>query len=273
VIVRAKDEAPTIERTLNALRAQSVEPEIVVVDSGSRDGTREIAASLADAVIDIEPGRFTYGRALNVGAAAAGAPFHFALSAHCVPPNGDWIGDALAHYNDPTVAAVTGDSALPGAPLLAPFRQGAAHARAHPFWGFSNHGSSWRADVWRRFPFDEQLDYAEDKEWALRVLDAGLAIVFDPRLWVDISHVWRHGPRRFYERERRAARALAAIHDLAPQPLRGLIADWWAAQAGRPRWRARLNVTRAAGLAGRHAGLRAGPRQGRVAAAGGASRK
>jgi rhamnosyltransferase len=257
VIVRAKDEAATIERTLTALRGQSVEPEILVVDSGSRDGTRDVAVSLADAVIDIDSERFSYGRALNLGAAAAGAPFHFALSAHCVPPDRDWIATALAHYDDPTVGAVTGDSGLPdGAPLLGPFRQDAAHARAHPFWGFSNHGSSWRADVWRRFPFDEQLDYAEDKEWALRVLEAGLAIVFDPRLWVDISHVWRHGPRRFYERERRGARVLASLHDLPPQPLRGLLAEWWAGEPGRARWRARLNVTRAAGLAGRYVGLR-----------------
>jgi rhamnosyltransferase len=257
VIVRAKDEAATIERTLSALRAQSVEAEIVVVDSGSRDGTREIAALLADVVIDLEPGDFSYGRALNLGAAAAGAPIHFALSAHCVPPDVDWIANALPHYEDPTVAAVTGDSGLPGgAPLMTEFRQDAAHARAHPFWGFSNHGSSWRADVWRRFPFDEDLDYAEDKEWALRVLEAGLAIVFDPRLWVDISHMWRGGARRFYERERRAAAALAAIHDLAPYPLRRLVSDWWSVEPGRTAWRARLNPTRAAGLAGRYAGLR-----------------
>jgi rhamnosyltransferase len=259
-IVRAKDEAATIERTLSALRAQSVAPEIVVVDSGSRDGTREIAAALADVVIDLEPGRFSYGRALNLGAAAAGAPFHFALSAHCVPPDGDWIANALPHYDDPNVAAVTGDSGLPGGvPLLAPFRQDAAHARAHPFWGFSNHGSSWRADTWRRFSFNEELDYAEDKEWALRVLEAGLAIVFDPRLWVDISHVWRGGPRRFYERERRAAAALSSMHDLAPYTVRRLVSDWWATEPGSAPWRARLNPTRGAGLAGRYAGLRARP--------------
>jgi hypothetical protein len=88
------------------------------------------------------------------------------------------------------------------------------------------------------------------------VLGAGLAIVFDPRLWVDISHVWRHGPRRFYERERRAARALAAVHDLPSYPLRRAVADWWSPQPGRAAWRARLNPTRAAGVVGRYVGLR-----------------
>lgn len=70
---------------------------------------------------------------------------------------------------------------LDGRPVIEPFFQDFSHARANPHWGFSNHASSWRG-VWSDFPFDEQIGYADDKEWAIRVLAAGRRLVFDTEL-------------------------------------------------------------------------------------------
>jgi rhamnosyltransferase len=161
VIVRCRDEAPTIERTLLSLRRQTVRSEIVVVDSGSMDGTLEIARRLGDVTIEIPAFDFTYGYALNVGARAAKAPVHFALSAHCFAERPDWIERSLAHYEDSRVAATNGIATFAdGRPVRETFLQDAAHARGNARWGFSNHASSWRVEVWRRFPFDEALVYA-----------------------------------------------------------------------------------------------------------------
>lgn len=257
MIVRAKDAAPTIESTLAAVRAQTVETEVVVVDSGSRDATREIARRWCDRLIEIDPEEFTYGKALNIGARAASAPIHFALSAHCAPARADWVARALRHYRRDDVAAACGDNGLPsGRPLQQVFHQRIEHARQHPFWGFSNHASSWRASVWERFPFDETLDYAEDKEWALRVEAAGWVIAFDPLLWVDMSHRWRSGPRELYDRERRAGEAIGRFAGIPPHRFRDLVREWWAeTPPGMPARRARTSVTRAAGMVGRHRGL------------------
>ena len=82
-IVRVKDEAGPIRHALDSLRRQTVPVEIVVVDSGSTDGTLEVARAVADRLVEISPERFTYGHALNVGAAAASGRVHIALSAHC----------------------------------------------------------------------------------------------------------------------------------------------------------------------------------------------
>jgi rhamnosyltransferase len=258
-IVRCRDELPTLERALASLRAQTVRPEIIVVDSGSTDGSLAVARRLADRVIELAPGEFSYGRALNVGARAAAAPVHFALSAHCfAPPH--WVERALAHYTRADVAATNGiQTFADGTPITAPFFQDAAHARSNPWWGFSNHASSWRADVWRRFAFDERLEAAEDREWAWRVTAAGWRIAFDPALWVDMSHAWKASPGAVYARRRREARAIASFARTSPYTLRDLVRDWWSElPADRHSAAAHrvLNVRRLAGLAGRYVGRR-----------------
>jgi glycosyltransferase involved in cell wall biosynthesis len=59
VIVRARDEQASIERALVSVRRQTVVAELIVVDSGSVDGTIAIASSLADRVIEMAPERFS----------------------------------------------------------------------------------------------------------------------------------------------------------------------------------------------------------------------
>ena len=234
VIVRTKDEAAAVERTLSALRAQTVDVEIIVVDSGSRDGTPEIARRWCDQLVEIEPERFSFGRALNIGAEAALAPIHFALSAHCVPTRDDWIERSCAYYADPAVAATHGDRGLPDRSVLRrPLLVSRATLeewglpRANPMWGLSNHACSWRASVWRELPFNEELAASEDKEWASRVLDAGYLIAVDPDLYVDMSHRWRAGPLAYYRRQKKEWAATAEIFDLDPYGARNLVREWW----------------------------------------------
>lgn len=259
VIVRSKNAVRTIERTLEALRGQTVRPEILVVDSGSVDGTLEVARRLADRVIQTPPEEFTFGRALNIGAREAGGAFHFALSSHCLPERADWIERSLAHYERADVAATCGARSFPdGTAVESVFYQDLEHARAHPQWGFSNHASSWRADVWSRFPFDEQIPAAEDREWSWRVLAAGFTIVFDPALWVDLSHRWKSA-REAYRRARLEWPALAVFAPLERYGLRELAHEWWADMPDTrhsPLFH-RLNYRRWAELAGKYEGLRA----------------
>lgn len=255
VIVRSRNEVRTIESVLSSLRRQTVPVEVIVVDSGSTDGTTEVARRWCDRLIEMPPERFTYGYALNAGARAAAAPFHFALSAHCVVDRMDWVERSLSHYQRADVAATNGVQGTPG--RAAVFYQDAAQAQADPYVGFTNHASSWRGEVWQQFPFDETLDYAEDKEWAMRVLRAGWVIAFDPDLDVDMSHVWRNGAIEYYQRQKRTVQALDSFTALPPYTLGHCLHDWWDEPGDdRPPWRRRLNPIRAAGLIGKYQGHR-----------------
>jgi len=71
VVIPTYDEASSIARVLDEIPASLV-TEVLVVDAGSTDGTRDIAAAHGARVI-MEPRR-GYGRACLTGIAAAGAP-------------------------------------------------------------------------------------------------------------------------------------------------------------------------------------------------------
>lgn len=229
VIVRARDRAHTIEATLQALRSQTVPVEIVVVDSGSTDGTVEIAERYADTVLHLRPEDFTYGGALNIGAAASSGDVHFALSAHCAPAYDDWVERSLQHYADPAVAGTNQAGRTPsGRQLRRPYAQVPSDVRRDPYWGFSNHGSSWRADVWRAIPFREDLAACEDKEWSWRVLAAGWTIVYDPQLYVPALHRETESLSVQWARHRKESAALAALGAIPRPGVRDLVRSWLA---------------------------------------------
>lgn len=259
VVVRAKNEARSIERTFSALREQTVPVEIVVVDSGSTDGTVEIARRRCDRLIEIPAERFTYGHALNVGAEAAAAPFHFSLSAHCFPERRDWVERSLSHYEREDVAGTNGIQTFPdGSPVEEVFHRDARHARDHVLWGFSNHAASWRAEVWRLFPFDETLTSSEDRKWELEVTEAGWVIAYDPALWVDLSHQWDGGAFFQYRRKLLETKGLAEFAPLPPYRVRDAVREWWAPPDRRhSALFHRLNYRRAAGILGKYRGLAA----------------
>ena len=264
VIVRVRDEREPLERALRSVRAQSLEAEIIVVDSGSRDGSLEVARAHADQVLQLVPEAFTFGGALNRGAAAASGAALVALSAHCHLPRPDWLARALAHLDSAEVAAAYGCLHGPDrAPLGGPFAQDAEHARRHPYYGLSNHASCLRAELWRELPFDENLTACEDKAWAWTVMDRGFRVMVDPALEVAKPHRQAAGTRALYARSSREAEALLRARVRRPISVRRAARAWWSElpQDGRrPALAHRINPHRIAECAGRWAGERRGAR-------------
>jgi rhamnosyltransferase len=228
VIIRAKNKASTIESTLRALRTQTCSVEIIVVDSGSTDGTLEIASRWADKIIQIPPEAFTYGGALNIGAEAASGSVHFALSAHCVPQRDDWVEQSLRLHEDLGVAGTNQADLTPhDEPIKHHYLQTVQDALERPGWGFSNHASSWRADVWQSIRFREDLPACEDKEWSWRVLASGLTLAYSPVLIVPSLHRRKQGPRQLYRRVAREAGAMICLGAVRRPTPREAFGAWW----------------------------------------------
>ena len=265
VIVRTKDKAATLEATIASLRAQTVPVEIVVVDSGSADGSLGIAHRLADVVTEIDASSFTFGHSLNVGASVSSGHVLFALSAHCRAERPDWIERSLRHYERPTVAGTCGltrgpdDSPLDSARVITP-----ADVLANPHWGFSNHASSWRRAAWEERPFDANLHSCEDKDWMWRSMATGWEFVADPDLVVATPHRRQAGVRALWKREYLEHKVIGSILEYDTPTLAQTVHSWWSEFPDRsrwPRWARRLSPLRTVELAAGYLGESAGRRR------------
>jgi rhamnosyltransferase len=263
IVIRSKDEAGSIGRLIDLLRAQTIasQLDLIVVDSGSSDGTAEIVRARGVEPIEIPAETFTFGGALNTGCEAAAAPLIVALSAHAFPRDERWAERMVAAFDDERVACACGDDRAPdGTPLREAVLQDAAHARRHPFWGYSNAAGAFRADLWRERPWRADMPGTEDKEWAWAWLERGWLVRVDPELAVEHDH--SHDPlRSTYVRARREWVGYAMYLDLPPFPMRAAVRRWWKDRDGHDSSaRARLSPWRAARIAGEWAGRRRGGR-------------
>jgi len=257
VVIRARDEAASIGRLLELLAGQTVSAQVVVVvDAATSDATAQIARERGAEVLWIDP--FSFGGALNLGAAACAGEVIVSLSAHAFPRSADWLERMAAWFEDPAVACAFGEARdAHGRPLGAPVRQDAAMLRAAPHWGYSNGAGAFRAALWRRRGFREDMPGTEDREWSLWALEAtGGVCVLDPALAVDHDHT-RDGLRASFRRWRREARGYAMFLDLPPYRLSDAVGEWWTDRGWyRSAARARLDPRRVARLAGKWAGRR-----------------
>jgi rhamnosyltransferase len=263
VVVRSKNKESTIEATLQSIRAQTVPAEIVLVDSGSTDSTLDRARPYVDVVRHIRAQDFTFGGALNVGAAAASGSLIFALSAHCTLPDREWMARSIAHYADEQVAASFGIAFDPRGVKMTDARALTfADVAGDPHWGFTNHASSWRRIVWEELAFDETVRSCEDKQWIWRVMGAGWTVIADPSLLVSSEHRRSAGLRALWKREFLEHATVVELLDYPVPTVVDTVRSWWGNfpwPSRRPYWQRRLspwrNTEYAAGFLGERAGL------------------
>jgi glycosyltransferase involved in cell wall biosynthesis len=213
VIIRTKNEQAGLGATLEAVLGQNHRPhQVLVIDSGSRDRTLEIARRYPVCTLSIPPAEWGYSRALNRAAAHAHGEVLVCLSAHCLPVDERWLGNLLRHFDDDRVAGVWGPQLRPGRgvpPVGPPIRQWPGdYGYSQRAWGLSNANSALRRCLWEEFPFDESLPAAEDKAWGRTALERGACIVHDPD-----APVWHeyHSLTAAFRRQRAVNEGLALM--------------------------------------------------------------
>lgn len=191
VVVPTYQEAKGVEAFLRQFEKQTLprsEFELVVVDGGSRDGTREIAARLADRVlVQTTPG---IGGARNDGVDVARADLIATTDADCrVPP--EWLARIVEDFADPEVVAVCGpDGPLDGglkARLLYAFVRGIIRIAAlGGIYGTGGTNSAFRKAAYLAVGGYRSMAHSDDIDLGVRIRSQG-RIVFDPRLDVGLS--------------------------------------------------------------------------------------
>jgi glycosyltransferase involved in cell wall biosynthesis len=215
VVIRCFNEERHIGRLLDGLLQQTVrEHEIVVVDSGSTDGTLDVASRYPAKIIGVTPEEFSFGRSLNRGCAAASSELIVVASAHVYPVYSDWLERLVQPFADREVGLVygkqRGDERTKYSErqvFAAWFGEQPNPAQDHPF--CNNANAAIRRSLWERLPYDESLTGLEDIAWARAAMGLGYRIVYEPA--AEVVHVHEETAARLYNRYRREAIALKGI--------------------------------------------------------------
>jgi len=213
VAIPVRDGGEVLARTLAAVSTQSVEHELVVCDSGSTDGSVDVALSHGARVLQVEPSSFTHGGVRNrLMHEAEGTHVAF-LTQDAQPADEHWLRRLLGGFElAEDVGIVYGPyvprehAALPvrlelerwfdslspdGRPRVERLAQHERSLPAAELIGrrgfFSDANACVARAAWEQVPFRE-VPYAEDRVLALDMLRAGFAKAYVPAAAVLHSH-------------------------------------------------------------------------------------
>jgi rhamnosyltransferase len=115
VVIPALNAAAGLAASLEGILRQTVPVrEIIVIDSGSTDGTQDIARRFNKVrLIEIAPTEFNHGDTRNLGWREAKGDFVLFTVGDARPVDEIWIAALLAGFTSPDVAAVSGQQVVP----------------------------------------------------------------------------------------------------------------------------------------------------------------
>ena len=277
VVIPVKDGEERLEEVLAAVRSQG-DLELIVIDSGSRDRSREIARSAGAELLEIPHEEFGHGRTRNLGAERAAGDLICFLTQDALPVEG-WLDAYREAFGiDERVGAAFGphlpfpDSTSPYIARelteffagFAPDDRPALHRSGDPAF-LSNVNACYARECWAEVRFPD-VDYAEDQAFGRAMLEAGWTKVFQPR--AAVLHAHDYGPiefaRRYFDEYRGLRETTGHVESLRPvDALRETVRDQrWLRERGAPaatrvRWLPRSALhhagRRLASAAGSHA--------------------
>jgi len=249
VVIRSFNEERWLPEVFEALERQRYRDfEVVLVDSGSIDRTREIAAAHGARIVRLRSEDFTFGYSLNLGIRESQGAFIAIVSAHAIPADEHWLENLIAPLRDPETAMVYGGqrghpiSKFSEARDFERVFSSEAHSMQMDEYFANNANSAVRRSLWELHPFDEGLPGLEDIEWAKHWKLSGRKVVYQPDACIIHVHTetWPKVRQRYY-REAMAARwvgrvVLRHIPGEVWREIRWCVHDLWLAmRAGRLR--------------------------------------
>lgn len=249
IVIRAYNEEKHIGRLLEGIRQQTIrDVEIILVDSGSSDGTVSVAQTFSARIVRIPSAEFTFGRSLNFGVREATREFVVIASAHVYPVYPDWLESLLRPFEDDSVALTYGKQR---GPEIAKFSEQQIFHQWYPDMSTArqetafcnNANAAIRKSLWDKNPYDETLTGLEDVAWAKWVKESGHDIAYVAE--AEVIHVHNEMPRGVFNRYRREAMAFKRIYpeshfnayDFLRLTTMNIFSDLWHAARERVLWK------------------------------------
>ena len=217
------DGGPLLDEVLRAVRDQRLpgdEVELVVADSGSTDGSIDVARRHGARLIEVDRAGFSHGGTRDLLMRSSSGSHVAFLTQDSTPSSPDWLSALLRGFDR------AADVALAYGPYVP--RPGAPHWVCREFadffadeprvdrgpdapWFYSDANGCVRRDAYERVPFRD-VPYAEDQLLARDMLAAGYAKAYEPDAAVIHSH--SYPPAELFGRLFDEFRALREVHGL-----------------------------------------------------------
>jgi rhamnosyltransferase len=217
VVIPVKNGIDTLPSCLDGIFRQTMHEklEVIVIDSGSTDGTLDLLKQYPVRVHNLPPKEFNHGETRNLGVRLAKGTFVVMTVQDATPASDDWIEIMLSHFSNPEIAGVCGQQivgsepdknplqwfspASAAVPRLVQFKQTSAFTsltgkKQHDYCNWDDVTAMYRKSIKEELPF-KKLMFSEDTLWAKDALSRGYAIIYDYRSRVYHYH---HQNFKFY---------------------------------------------------------------------------
>jgi len=201
IVIPVKNGAKWLGNLLPGLFEQQLaaHTEIILIDSGSTDGTLEIVKQFPVRLITIPPEKFSHGGTRNLGVREARGKYVVLTVQDAEPIGKDWLNLLLAGFTDEKVAGVCGqqivrhDKQLNPIQWFRPFSEpevtryffptpadflALSPAMKRTVCAFDDVNAMYLREALLKVPFQE-IGFAEDIQWAKDALLHGYAVVFN----------------------------------------------------------------------------------------------
>lgn len=229
VVIPTYNGGKDFRRCLEGIFSQRVDfPfEVVCIDSGSRDGTLEVARAFPVRVLQIPSSEFNHGLTRNLGIRESRGKYAVLLTQDAVPYDEHWLAPLVENFEADSRVAGVYSQQIPR-PDCNPFikarlKKWAAGRQERvvqeigdperfeslppleklKIIAFDNVSSSLRREVWETIPFDKR-NFGEDVFWGYKVIRSGHRIVYEPRSKVVHSHnnsIWYEFKRVYLDHQ------------------------------------------------------------------------
>ncbi len=207
IILLIKNGGERLKQLMESLQNQQFEGnvEIIAVDSGSEDESLQILESYDTRIFKIKPEEFHHSRTRNFGAQKSNGQILVYLTQDALPIKQDFLETLISPLEDPDIAVSYGRQiANPDSKKVDVFfysyfypdekkvlkKKLADNPKKFYMDNIyvSDVCSAIKREVWAQLKFTNDVPMSEDKDFALKVLQAGYKIVYEPNATVYHSH-------------------------------------------------------------------------------------
>lgn len=217
IVIRTLNEAAYLDDLLTMIARQQtgeLDLEVVLIDSGSTDGTVAIAEAHGCRITTIRKDEFSFGRSLNRGCDFARGDILVFISGHCIPVDEHWLLNLCKPIMTGQVAYSYGrqvgddDSYFSERRIFAKYFPEVSQIPQEGFF-CNNANSAVSREAWATHRFDEELTGLEDMALAKALVGDGekVGYVAEAPVFHHHSETWASVRRRF-EREALALQSI-----------------------------------------------------------------